>query len=194
MNTYSINVTRGQEFSVRDELEELGLHPWVPMRLCKKFVKQTGKVKWYDAPYAEKLIFCVIPAIYWRDVRKIKHVIGKPMELSRLDVQGVPAADIRRADGTVSHRAARPGLTQFRDAVQAEYDDMLRCKANGEYTCQFKPGQALEILAGVFEGKGEFKEVIQRAHDQYAKLRVEVEMMGGKVRVDVDPDKVRAVG
>lgn len=194
-NTYSINVTRGQEFAVRDELEELGLHPWVPMRRDRKLVKEAKTTKWYDAPYAEKVMFCVIPAIYWLDVRRLKHVIGKPLELSRMDIQGAKIGG-----------EFRPGLVQFREAVEREYRQMQdyeralqRAAERGErlraYECQYKPGDALEVLTGAMAGHtGVFREVIQQAHDKFARLRLEMEMLGGPVPVDVDPDQVRAAG
>lgn len=186
VNTYAINCTRRKEFEVEDELKEIGLRPWVPRRLASRYVKEKRKAVWYDLPYVHKLIFCVIPAIYWRDVVEMKHVIGKPVPLSRLDLEGMPA---------VNGRPPRYGLKQFKEAVEAEYADMQRRRANSEYVCQYRPGEALEMLGGPFDGfHAEFKDVIRRAHDDFAKLRVEVEVFGRVTEMDVSPDKVRARG
>lgn len=194
-NTYAINCTRGKEFDVEAELVSLGLHPWVPRRLEAKYVKEKRQAVWYDKPYVPKLMFCVIPAIYWRDVFELKHVIGKPTELSRLDIEGQPACKIETRDGTLVDRPARHGLKDFRNAVTAEYEDMQRRKVNSEYQCQYLPGQALEILSGAFAGfTGEFKQIIKGAADDYAKLRVEVQIFGRDTPVDIDPDKVRLHG
>lgn len=179
-NTYAINTTRGKEFEVEQDLREIGLHPWLPKRRDSRYVKEARKLRWYDRPYVHKLMFCVIPAVYWPNVVKQKHVIGKPYALSKLDMQGDPS---RKA----------PGLTQFRNAVDREYDDACRREANAEYECQFAPGQALELLSGPFEGfRAEFKQVIRRAHDDYSKLQVSVQVFGRETPVEIDPDKVRA--
>lgn len=190
-NTYAINTTRGREFEVEDELRAAGLHPWVPRRLESRYIKEKREAVWYDRPYVGKLVFCVIPAIYWRDVFKMKYVIGKPYNLSRLDIEGIPGHYKRSGGGWVP---PVPGLRQFKDAVEAEYADAKRKQANSEYQCQYRPGQALEILEGAFSSQpAEFMEVIRRAHDDYARLRLELEMFGRKTSVEVDPDKVRAI-
>lgn len=187
-DTYAINTTRGKEFEVEAELKALGLHPWVPRRLESKYIKEKREAVWYDRPYVPKLMFCVIPAIMWRDVFELKHVIGKPYALTRLDMEGTPAVK----GGAIPDRPARYGLNDFRRAVDAEYSDAEKRKVNSEYQCQYKPGQALEILQGPFEGfAAEFQGVIRRAHDDYSKLRVEVSIFGRPTSLDLDPDKVR---
>lgn len=192
-NTYAINTTRGKEFDVEAELIRLGLHPWVPRRLESKYIKEKRQAVWYDRPYVPKLMFCVIPAVYWRDVFELKHVIGKPSELSRLDIEGQAGCIIKRPDGSQVTREPRYGLKDFRNAVEAEYQDMQRRKVNSEYQCQYEPGQALELLDQAFADLGAtFVKVVRDARGDYAKLRVEMEMMGRAVTVDVDPDKVRA--
>lgn len=176
-NTYAINTTRNREFEVERELIGLGLHPWVPKYLASKYVKEKRETVWYDKPYVSKLMFCVIPAIYWPEVVGLKHVIGKPLELSRRDIDGSCYG--------VS------GLLQFKACVEAEYADRERLKANSEYQCQYQPGQALELLEGSFRGlEAVFKETIKRAHDDYHKIRVEIDILGRQTLLEVDPDKV----
>ena len=190
-NTYAMNVTRQQEFTVEEELKALGLHPWVPRRLASRYIKEKREAVWYDVPYVHKLIFCVIPAIYWRDVVGLKHVIGKPVELSRRDIEGVPAHR-KTFDASGPLVPAIPGLKQFQEAVEAEYADMRRRQANSEYQCQYKPGQALEVLEGPFMGfRAEFQKIIRRAHDDYSRVQVEVSVFGRPTTLEVDPDKVK---
>lgn len=188
-NTYAINTTRNQEFRVEGELQDLGLHPWVPRRLDSRYVKEKRAAVWYDRAYVPKLLFCVIPAIYWPDVVMLKHVIGKPFPLSRRDIDGTPGHH-KKTDGRWVEPV--PGLVQFKASVEAEYADSERRRANSEYQCQYQPGQALELLHGAFEGfPAKFMDVVKRAHDDYAKLRVEVMVLGRETTVEVDPDKVR---
>lgn len=179
MNTYAINCTRGREFEVEQDLEAIGLAPWVPRLLTSKYVKERREAVWYDRPYIHKMIFCPIPDQAWRDVVDLKHVIGKPLKLSRLDIEGDRSRNA-------------PGLTEFKEAVEAEYNDAQRRKVNSEYQCQYAPGQALEMLSGAFEGyRAVFHDVIRRQHDDYARLRLEIDLMGRKTFVEVDPDSVR---
>lgn len=187
-NQYAINCTRRKEFEVADELRGIGLHPWVPVALVSKYVKERREAVWYDRPYVHKLIFCAFPAVYFRDVCEIRHVIGKPTPLSLLDVRGTPA----HIGPGGKQIPARPGLDTFKAAVEAEYADAERLRANADYVCSHRPGDALELLAGKFEGMpAVFRESVKRAHDEYAKLRVGVQIMGREVIVEVDPDKVK---
>lgn len=195
-NTYAINTTRNKEFTVEQELQEMGLHPWVPRFLASKYVKEKRETVWFDKAYVPKLLFCVVPAVYWRDVVELKHVIGKPLEFSRRDIDGVPAHRERRegdepGQGTGKFIPEVPGFRQFKAAVEAEYADRERLKANSEYECQYQPGQALTMLSGAFEGfQAVFKDTIKRAHDDYHKIRVEVAVFGRESLLEVDPDKV----
>ncbi|WP_282076319.1 hypothetical protein [Epibacterium ulvae] len=194
-NTYAINVTRNKEFEVRDELRVMGLMPWVPTRLASRYIKEKRAYSWYDVAYVPKLMFCVIPAIYWRDVYELKHVIGKPARLLQIDIEGIPAHTKKCRDqcGGKIHVPARPGLLQFQQAVEAEYGDALRKRENAEYECKFTPGQALQILNGPFAGfTGVFQESVQQAYDEYSKLKLEVDVFGRGTPVIIDPDMVSA--
>ncbi|MCD1619147.1 hypothetical protein K7H20_13840 [Salipiger manganoxidans] len=190
MNTYAINTTRGQEFAVADEIAALGLSCWAPKRLDSRYIKEKREAVWYDRPYVPKLIFAVIPAIYWRDVFQMKHVLGKPVPLSRRDMDGVPGHRKNYGDGAWVDPV--PGLKQFREAVEAEYRDAKRLQANSDYQCQYVPGQALRILEGPFAGfRAEFAQVIKAAYRDYPQLRVNVSIFGRDTPLDIDPDRVR---
>ena len=169
-------------------MEALGLKPWVPTQLRSRKVKEKKERVWYKAAYVPKLMFCVIPAIYYREVLDLKHVIGKPLELSRMDIEGVP-----EHNGPKGLVAAKPGLRDFQAAVDAEYEKAARIRDKNEMTCDYVPGQALELLSGPWAGfQAIFKDVIQTAHDEFAKVRVEMELFGSKREVTVDPDGIRA--
>ena len=175
------------------ELLVMGLHPWVPRRLESKHIKEKGETVWYDRPYVPKLMFCVIPAVYWRDVFELKHVIGKPAVLSRLDIEGQKACVIECKDGSKAHRPARYGLSDFRAAVEAEYSDMQKRRDDNEYQCSYEPGQALEMLDDAFtDHDAQFVKMVRDAKRDRPKIRVAMQMMGQTVSVDVAIDKVRA--
>ena len=146
----------------------------------------------------------MIPAIYWPDVTALKHVHGKPFPFSARDIEGrsegflthpKPNEHIPLLDPNGNRRPipAVAGLRHFKAAVDAEYEDAARRRANNDYQCMYTAGQALELLGGVFEGMpAVFKDTIHHAHDDYAKLRAEVAMLGGKVTVEIDPSNARA--
>lgn len=193
-NTYAINVTRGKEFEVEAELQAIGLHPWVARRLDSKKITQQKERVWFDTPYVSKLIFCAFPAVYWNDVLDIKHVVGKPFLITRLGITGSPACRIERPDGTFKDVPQVFGLADFKAAVEAEYKDAQRKQANNLYQCAYTPGQALEVLSGQFEGfPVQFKQVIKRARQDYARLVVQVDIMGAVRDVEMDPDQLGAM-
>lgn len=204
-NTYAINTVRGEEFKAEAALRDLGLHPWVPRLLVSKSVKEKIEPIWYDKPYVPKLIFCVFPAVYWNDVLAIKHIVTKPFPFTQRDIDGRKAGFLTHpkpnehlplldAGGKKTLIAAKAGLVDFKHAVEAEYADVERLRANNEYQCQYVAGQALEMLDAAFKDlPAQFRDVVRRAHDEHPKLRVDVDMMGGKVVMEVSPDAVTPV-
>lgn len=204
-NTYAINTTRGKEFEVEAELQALGLKPWVPRILLSKTVKEKPEPIWYDRAYIPKLIFCVIPAVYWPDVREIKHIHGQPFPFSQRDIEGKSAGYLTEpkpnehkfvldGEGNRKPIPAIAGLKDFKALVDAEYADKERLMTNNSYQCEYKAGQALELIVGAFKGyPAVFDKVIKNAHDDYAKLSVTVNIMGNDTPVQVDPDAVSAI-
>lgn len=202
-NTYAINTTRGEEFTVEAELKAMGLHPWVPRILVSKNVKEKPEPVWFDRAYVPKLLFCVIPAIYYRDVADLKHVFGKPFAFSDRDIEGRPSGFLTHPKpnddkfvmdgaGNKIPTPAIAGLKQFRSLVDAEYADTKRLQENNEYQCQYRQGEALELFSGSFSGlPAVFRDVVKHAHDDYAKLRIDVEAFGGVTTMEVSPDQVR---
>lgn len=189
-NTYAINTTRGKEFEVEAELKALGLHPWVARRLGSRVIKERRETVFYDVPYISKLVFCAFPAVYWPDVVAIKHVVGKPMPMTRSGIHGIPAFVIQTANGP-KQVPKQNGLIDFRSVVEAEYADAERKRDNNLYQCTYEPGQALEVLSGQFAGMPvTFEKAIKRAHQDYAKLRVDLGFLGV---VELDPDRVAPI-
>lgn len=190
-NTYAINTTRNKEFEVAAELEEIGANVWVPKRLVSKNIKERKAPIWHDLPYIPKLIFAVFPAVCFRDVCEVKHVIGQPVPLSDSDLRGTPSYTLPNG----KYVPERPGLHTFQKAVNDEYAEQERRRQNAEYVCAYKPGQALQILTGAWADiPAVFRGVVKEAGKDYHKLSVEVQMMGQTVRVATDPINVGAAG
>lgn len=188
-NTYAINTTRGKEFEVASELTAMGLNPAVPKRLASTYVKEIKHYRWYDAPYIPKIIFSVIPAVYFHDVVKLKHVIGKPSVLTRIDLSGAPAYQCHGGDP----RPARVGLLGFLEAVEREYADQEKARDNDEYECEYHPGDALKVLSGPFHGfDAVFQKSIIEAETGFTKLRTTVSVFGRETPLIVAPDAVEA--
>ena len=187
-NTYAINVTSGQEFRVRDELIEMGLKPWLPMQLTMKNVPERKDPVWYERPYVRKLMFCTFPAVNFRDVLGLKHVIGQPVRLCKIDVLGLPARTIK---GTNVRADAVLGLNDFKEAVEREYAAAASRRDDANWVCDYEPGQALLILEGAFEGfTSIFDEPIKRSKKDSAKLRVLVDIFGRQTPLQVAPSQV----
>lgn len=192
-NTYAVNTTRGKEFEVETDLRAMGVNVWVPRQLCIKHVKEKKDAVWYDRPYVGKLIFCVFPAVYFRDVCDHKHVIGKPLALSQKDIDGTPSYVFQPVpgDGLRQKIPARPGLKDFKRAVEAEYADMQRKRENSNWVCAHQPGDALRIIGGSFEGfPAIFKESVRNAKENLPEVRVDVEIFGRTTPVQLAPDMV----
>ncbi len=78
-------------------------------------------------------------------------------------------------------------------AAQAYSDAMTRYLAGD--MAQYVTGQELLATLGPFAGKVvEYIETVERAHDQYPKIRASVDLMGRKVTTEFDPLHVRAAG
>lgn len=185
-NTYAINTTRGKEFTVEEELEQLGLHPWCPRMCCSRYIREAKRFEYFDRAYIPKLMFCVIPAISFGDVLQIKHVIGKPYALSRLDIEGSPGGDL-----------AIPinGLRAFQRLVEEEYQEQVALRkardVNAEFQCQFKPGDALRVLSGPFtDFTAKFAGTIKHAHEMHVKIRATVEIFGRDTSIEVNPHEI----
>ncbi|MEO9648810.1 MAG: hypothetical protein ABJ360_22490 [Roseobacter sp.] len=190
-NTYAINTTRGFEFEVARELDEMGVTTWVPKQLLVKHVKEKKSPVWYDKPYVGKLLFGVFPAVLYRDVCEHKHVIGKPLPLTRRDISGAPSYSVKTLAGSEVHVPAVPGLRDFKAVVDDEYADMERRRDNSEWVCAHKPGDALRILEGPFEGFAAiFKEIARARDGDLKEVRVEVEVFGRPTALQIAPDLV----
>jgi len=202
-NTYAINTTKDKEFEVERELLSFGLKPWVPRVLMSKNVKEKPEPIWFDRAYVPKLIFCVIPAIYWTDVTGVKDIHGLPFAFSQRDIDGRPEGFLTHpkphehiplldAQGNRRPTRAVAGLRHFKAYVEAEYADAEKRRANNDYQCEYVQGDALEILDGAFAGfPASFADTLKRAHDDYATLRVEVQIFGRPTITELPPSSIR---
>lgn len=172
-NTYAVNTTRGQEFATADDISAMGCTVWTPKALTYGKRRGAKQYVWIERPYVSKLIFAVIPAILFPDVREHKHVMGKPLHMHPRTVKGGSGQTLER----------------FRDAVDAEYASQARVRDLQETPCPYTAGQALTILSGAFEGQeARFIGVIEDARKEYARFRVEMPMFDGTVSAEFDPD------
>lgn len=81
---------------------------------------------------------------------------------------------------------------RFFARLKSKRDEAERIKTRADLVAEFDPGDPLEILRGPFmEQLGTFQKMVHSAHEMFPKLRVEMELMGRKTMVDVDPLDVR---
>lgn len=82
---------------------------------------------------------------------------------------------------------------RFFAMLKEKRDEAERIKTRADLVAEFDPGEPLEILRGPFsEQLVTFQKMVHSAHDLFPKLRVEMEIMGRKTTVDVDPLDVKS--
>lgn len=171
-NAYVISTRGNQEFAVCDELREAGLQVQCPkVRRSKTLKNRNRSVRHYPAAMLPGYIFAIFPAVYFRDVKELR------------DVRGLWPI------GAIEWRLR---VKPFLEAAQAEYDAALAAEAGSEALSPYTAGDALKILDGPLTGlPAKFTEAVKRAHDDHARIRAEVDLMGQTTTVDLDPANVR---
>lgn len=67
-----------------------------------------------------------------------------------------------------------------------------RCEGNATMAQAFEMGEPLQILAGPFADQlAKFSGVVHRAHDMHPKIKLDMEVMGQRVPIEIDPLDVR---
>ena len=170
--TYLAYVRGSHEFDVAQEIEDMGLGCYCARKL--EFVRSGKKRRPEpkESPYLPNYVFIELPAERFLDVQGIKYLANTMMALSEAD---------------------RRSLDVFLRSAQQEYAAAHRVKDNQALLAEYRKGQALKLLDGRFEDRLlRFKEMVERAHDMFPKVRMEMEMMGQWVDVEADPIDVRA--
>lgn len=172
----TVTVERG-EFAVVTQLQAMGFEAWCP-RLIE--FKRQGKRRRPDpiiTPYLPGYVFVESPEERFHEVHAAQGLAQTLMAVSE--------AEMRR-------------VAQFRAKVDAENDRAEKIIAANDRAAmiQFASGEALEILSGPFKDRiVKFKRMVDAAHEMHPMVEAEMDLMGSKVPVRVDPlDVKRSLG
>ena len=162
------------EFAVERQLRDLGLQAHAPRKI--EF-KRVGKKRYPDpvtTAYLPGYIFAEIPAAKYASAIQCN---GLRPTLMAIPHQEVQRHVLRFIDRAVSENAEAERIVARRDRPAM---------------CQFKSGEALEVLAGPFlERVLHFRRMTQASHDVYPMIEAEIEVFGQAVRVKMDPLDVK---
>ncbi len=177
------------EFIVERDLRALGLDCWCGRRMEFKRTGKQRRPEPQESPYLLNYIFADIPADLFFKALAVKHLAPTLLVLTDRDINGVERHRARSGDMV----PAVTGLRQFREAVDGEYARACRIKDNQDLVSEYALGQELRYLEGGFaDTLMRFKKMVERPGDMYPKIRVEADMMGSVITMDVDPLAVRA--
>ena len=163
-----------REFEVESQIQALGAECWVPRKLEVKRVGKKRTPQIVERPYLPNVIFMDLTDEQWHAVQSIKFLAST--------MKVIPEFDLRQ-------------VKTFRRLVDEENAAIRRAQENQEALEEFKPGEALKVIAGPFsEMIAEFCRVVQASHDLHPHYEAELEFMGQKTRVRLDPLDVKAAG
>ena len=170
MPLWVIATTTGQEQTVQEQLEALGLTCSVPLRVD---VIRQGKRRRPDVverAYLPGYAFGWFGNDDWHAVKHAKHVrtmmgVSEPSERLVL-------AFIARVEADYMAR-------------KAQIDAGLRVE-------EYNPGDLLQIMTGPFAGQlARFTRMLETAHDVFPMIEAELDVFGRAARVQVDPITAR---
>lgn len=164
-----------KQFWVIDELAAMGITAWCGRRID---FKRSGKDRFaeaHESPALPNYLFIEMTPAQFVKAIGVKFLANSLQLIARCD---------------------HDDLAVFKEGVEAKYSAAQRIDANSRAAVsEYTKGQRVEAIAGSFtEYPMWFKQVVQKAHDQWPRVEVDVEMLGGTVTMQLDPLDVRAVG
>lgn len=168
------------EWAVEQQMTELGckVHDTRSVEFKRK-----GKDRFATPEYQQALsgyVFSEIPDEIFGAAVHVKGAWGSALPIIKVTKR--------------NHLAESPYdiAMRFFDMLKAKRAEAERIKERADLVAEFDPGDPLEILKGPFcEQLVTFQKMVHHAHEMFPKLRVEMELMGRKTTVDVDPLDVR---
>ena len=199
---YAVKVRSQKEFEVEAELVEMGIDVWLPRR--KQFVRSgTDRMpKAVVSAYIPGFMFVDIPPAVYRSVIEIKWVSPR-----MLPVIGIETANAKNTDAGVRELGSLGQMRTLRREVEAEFAEATRIEeaANAEWersgnrksymevVKQYRTGQAIQAIDGVFRGHIlRFAGISEETGEAFPRIIGEVEVMGAPRRVYLDPLNVKA--
>ena len=172
--TYMLYAKAGREFEAAEEMRDLGLTVYCARKMEFKRTGNQRRPEPRILPYLPNYLFAEIPADLYLDAMAIRYMASTATPLIDQYV---------------------PRLKDFIAVTEAEFSTADKIKMNQEMIAEYKVGQALKCLDHGFNNVMlTFKGMVERGHDDFAKVQASMEMMGQHVTVELDPLQVRALG
>lgn len=166
------HIKAGAEFDVEQQILDVGITAWVPRMVEIKRVGKKRQATITERPYLPNVIFMDLTPHQWHEVQTIKYLAGTMYAINRRDAEQVQA---------------------FRREVEAEQQEARNALANQQAVAEFTPGQAIEVLSGPFtDAVVTFRRMVQAAHDLHPVYEAEMDILGQKATIRVDPLDVKA--
>lgn len=172
MATFLLYAKGGKEFEVEQGLLDLDLSPWVGRKMEVRRVAKKRDPIITVKPYLGNYVFCEMELESLMLIGKVKYLAGTHHMLRRDDVRS---------------------LTGFKAAVQSELDAVQAHVDNQAYRlCEYREGDPLRVVSGGFADMlGNFRQIVEVAGR--IKYRMDVDMFGRNVPMDIDPAELRKV-
>lgn len=167
---YACAAQTGREYSVEQDLRDLGVWVWVPRTVypvrppnCRHFVA-TDKPRWPG------YVFARMDAGMFFEARNVRYLHRTKMQL---------------------HPREAAQLLETHSRIEAENARARREIELGERKSAWEPGQRVEIIDGPFKDRlATFASIIDRTSERGYRLRLEID--GMPMPVDVNPLDVKA--
>ena len=162
------------EFAVERQLKALGIEAHTPRRIEFKRLGKKREAEPITSPYLPGYFFAEIPAALYAEALAVKGIGSTLMTICAAEVKIY----------------VRPFLSKVREEnAVAQHIIEANDKAA---MCQFKAGDALEILEGPFKDRiVRFERMVQAAHDLHPMIEASVEVLGREAKMRFDPLKAR---
>lgn len=159
----------------QEALRRMGIASWCGTSVSFKRVGKNRVPDKFENPYLPNYLFVDIGPNQLFDALSVDHIAPS--------VQIVPRNEMER-------------LRAWQGEVNDLYDAAQRVDANSKASvAEYKEGQAIKALSGPFEHFPLwFEKVAKAAHDQWPMIEAEVDIMGARRKVRLDPLDVRAAG
>lgn len=161
------------EFAVEQQLQDMGIEAWTPRKIT--FARR-GKKR-----HPEPVIEPYLPGYVFADIPEHAFHIA-------LQARGAFSTTLHLSEGSFA------SVRAFRRRVDAENAEANRIIAANDRAAmvQFKPGDALEILAGpLAERLVKFRRIVMAGNPSVPQVEWESDMLGQMVRGTVDVLDVR---
>lgn len=162
-----------KQFWVIEELALLGIDAWCGKRIDFKRKGKDRYAEAHESPFLPNYLFIEMTADQFIAATDIKYLANS--------FQIVPLGEVAMLDA-------------FKAGAQGAYEAAQRVDANSRAAVsEYVKGQRIEATSGQFaEFPMWFEKVAKAAHDQWPRIHAEIDMMGARVKVQLDPLDVRA--